>query len=66
MTVYGGYDRGDGIILEGFFISCCKCGWHSTVKWYGKMLTCLKCGNKHENKDIPTAEEHDALTGKEG
>ena len=61
MTVYGGTDRGDGIQIGGFFISCTECGWHSMVEWYGTVLTCRKCGNRYVNKDTPTAEEHDAL-----
>jgi hypothetical protein len=66
VTVYGGKDRGDGIILDGFFISCCKCGWHSKVEWYGNVANCLKCGNRYVNKNLPTKEEYDALEGGDG
>jgi hypothetical protein len=32
MTIYGGELTPAGIVVNGFFVSCTKCGWHSKVR----------------------------------
>jgi hypothetical protein len=51
VTVYGGKVKGEGVHLDadGFFVVCCKCGWHSKVEIFhapdAVVFKCGKCGN---------------------
>jgi hypothetical protein len=52
VTVYGGTVTDYGMREDGFFVVCCKCGWHSEVHVVGTYdaqveFDCLKCGNEH-------------------
>ena len=58
MTVYGGEETVWGTRNGGFFVSCTKCGWHSTVEVYAEkgytadspcavLFRCSRCGNEH-------------------
>ena len=50
MTVYGGEKTTWGTRNGGFFVSCTKCGWHSTVDISyspdGLLFYCSHCGNE--------------------
>ncbi len=50
MTVYGGYTTPNGVVEDGFFVVCCKCGWHSQVQvsynWNGMTFYCDRCQNE--------------------
>lgn len=56
MTLYGGEIGDYGQALNGFFVSCAKCGWHSRVEVFFKdeigfksiVFNCEHCGNRYE------------------
>ena len=54
MTIFGGKDRGDGVIIDGFLTICTKCGWHSevdvgaTASGDAVIFVCKRCDNRGE------------------
>jgi len=56
MTIYGGEKTVWGTKNNGFFVSCCRCGWHSMVEVLASMdrtepiviFVCNHCGNEYE------------------
>lgn len=60
MTVYGGKKTDWGIRINGFFVTCTRCGWHGKVKvdlWYANWeepyvrFSCEQCKNCWVVKD---------------
>ena len=59
MTVFGGEESAWGTKIGGFFVTCCKCGWHSKIYlefedelgFKSMVLRCGHCGNKYK-KDV--------------
>jgi hypothetical protein len=56
MTIYGGkkvFSTFSEVVVDGFFVSCTKCGWHSKISILassiGAMIVfkCNHCGNEH-------------------
>lgn len=55
MTIYGGEETAWGTRKDGFFVTCCKCGWHSRVEVYYKdeigfksiIFNCNHCSNNY-------------------
>lgn len=57
MTIYGGkkiFSTFSEIVVDGFFVSCTKCGWHSKVRvWAGHFfvhMKCDQCGNEYKSE----------------
>jgi DNA-directed RNA polymerase subunit M/transcription elongation factor TFIIS len=63
MTIYGGEETTWGARKDGFFVSCCKCGWHSMVEvktipknilvdeQHNVLFKCNHCGNEWEEEN---------------
>ncbi len=54
MTVFGGVENDSGVVEDGFFIVCAKCGWHSEVQIYGAWghgysIICGRCDNEYNH-----------------
>lgn len=58
MTVYGNEKTAWGTVKDGFYVVCCKCGWHSHVVVEGDghiddtsvWFYCKKCENSYHHE----------------
>jgi predicted RNA-binding Zn-ribbon protein involved in translation (DUF1610 family) len=52
VTIFGGkkvFSTFSEVVVDGFFVSCTKCGWHSKVEVYADevvVFKCHHCGNE--------------------
>lgn len=58
MTVFGGEETTWGTKKNGFFVTCCRCGWHSKISinhediigFKYMIISCGHCGNEYKEE----------------